>query len=157
MDVKFVENGYCFTLRVSAIIYNKDQSKVLLFSVEGRTFYLLPGGKIHRLEESLDAIKREVKEELGWNNISYDFFGISEEFVTDKGCDNHQINIIYKCIYNDDIKEDEFKGIEGDWANYKWVSVKDISNYNLFPEFAKKVVSETDKQFHTIDNLIKKN
>ncbi len=157
MDVKYTDNGFYFCLRVSAIVFNKDLSKVLLFNVEGRQFYLLPGGKIHQLEESLDGIKREISEELGWENIDYSFFGISEEYVTDKGCDNHQINLIYKGIYKDDIKEEQFKGLEGDWANFRWVDVKDIDNYNIFPEFTKRVIKEPNKMFHTIDNLIKKN
>ena len=46
--------------------------------------------KIGELEESIDAVKREVKEELGWENLEYKFLGISEEFVTDKGYDNHK-------------------------------------------------------------------
>ena len=55
--------------------------------------------RIEELEESIDTIKREIKEEIGWDNITYTFLALSEEFVTDKGYNNHQINIIYKGIY----------------------------------------------------------
>ena len=108
MNLDFVRNDFRFNARTSAVIYNKDLSKVLLFNVEGRNFYMLPGGRIEELEESIDTIKREIKEEIGWDNITYTFLALSEEFVTDKGYNNHQINIIYKGIYNDEIKKTFF-------------------------------------------------
>ena len=66
MDIRYTNKEFQFLLRVSILIFNKDESKVLLFNVEGRDFYMLPGGKIGELEESIDAARREVKEELGW-------------------------------------------------------------------------------------------
>ena len=126
MNLDFKRDDFRFNARVSAIIYNKDLNKVLLFNVEGRDFYMLPGGRIEELEESIDTIKREIKEEIGWDNVTYKFLALSEEFVNDKGYNNHQINIIYKGICNDEIKETKFKGLEGDWINFEWV---DISIY----------------------------
>ena len=43
MDIKHIEKDYQFLYRTSAVIFNKDKSKVLLFNVEGRKFYMLPG------------------------------------------------------------------------------------------------------------------
>ena len=61
MNLDFVRNDFRFNARTSAVIYNKDLSKVFLFNVEGRNFYMLPGGRIEELEESIDTIKRENK------------------------------------------------------------------------------------------------
>ena len=101
MDLEFIRDDFKFSARVSALIYNDNQSKILLFNVKGRSYYALTGGKILELEESLNAIKREIKEELG--------FALSEEFVNDKGYNNHQLNIIYKAIYKNPINEIKFK------------------------------------------------
>ena len=155
MNLDFVRNDFRFNARTSAVIYNKDLSKVLLFNVEGRNFYMLPGGRIEELEESIDTIKREIKEEIGWDNITYTFLALSEEFVTDKGYNNHQINIIYKGIYNDEIKETKFKGLEGDWINFEWVDVNNINNYKIFPEGIDSVINGSSKSNHFINNLIK--
>lgn len=155
MDVKYTNDSFQFILRVSALIFNKDESKVLLFNVSGRDFYMLPGGKINELEESIDAIKREIKEELGWENLEYEFLGISEEFANAKGYNNHQINLIYKGIYNQKINHVEFKGLEGDWINFVWVDVKNIDNYKVYPNIVNEMVRNTNKIHHTIDNLIK--
>ena len=46
---------------------------MLLFNVEGRDFYLLMCEKTGQLEESIVAVKKEVKEELSFENIDYFF------------------------------------------------------------------------------------
>lgn len=46
MNIEFIRGNYRFNARASALIYNKDQNKILLFNVEGRNFYFLPGGRI---------------------------------------------------------------------------------------------------------------
>jgi len=155
MDVRYINGNYQFFLRVSTLIFNEDESKVLLFNVSGRNFYMLPGGKINELEESINAIKREIKEELGWKNLEYNFLGISEEFVNDKGYNNHQIDLIYKGIYKEKIDTEEFKGLEGDWINFKWIDVNEVSNYNIYPHVAKEMIKNSDKIYHSVDNLIK--
>lgn len=155
MDVRYTNNNYQFLLRVSILIFNKDESKVLLFNVEGREFFMLPGGKISELEESVDAIKREVKEELGWENLEYHFLGISEEFVNDKGYNNHQIDLIYKGKYMQDIDNYEFKGLEGEWINFKWIDIKDIDKYKIYPNIVNEMIKDANKIYHSVDNLIK--
>ena len=156
MDIRYMNGDFQFLCRVSVLIFNRDQSKVLLFNVEGRQFYLIPGGKVHELEESVDAAKREVKEELGWDNLDYSFLAASEEMVTDKGYHNHQINLIYKAIYQEDIVETKFKGLEGDWINFEWVDIKDIDNYNIYPSNVKNMVKNPNKIYHIVENLVKK-
>lgn len=81
MDLKFKLDNNSFHARASAIIYNKDKTKVLLFKVEdGRDFYLLPGGRIEFNEDSLTAIKREIKEEIGYE-LEYKLCNVEESFL----------------------------------------------------------------------------
>jgi 8-oxo-dGTP pyrophosphatase MutT (NUDIX family) len=155
MNLDFKRDNFRFNARTSAIIYNKYLSKVLLFNVEGRDFYMLPGGRIEELEESIDTIKREIKEETGWDNITYSFLALSEEFANDKAFNNHQINIIYKGIYNDEINNIKFKGLEGDWINFEWVDIKNINQYKIYPEGINAIIDGTSNSNHLITNLIK--
>ena len=84
MNIDFVNEKYRFNARSSAIIYNTNKTKVLLFNVgDNRDFYMLPGGRIMHFENSKDAIKREIKEELGWL-LEYDFCCIQENFLESK-------------------------------------------------------------------------
>lgn len=88
MDIKYVNNDFQFIYRMSSIIYNNDKTKILLFYGDDRDFYMLPGGKVHELEDSLSAIRREIKEELGYNNLNFKLISISEEFAKAKGYNN---------------------------------------------------------------------
>ena len=156
MDVKILDNKYQFTLRVSALIYNKELNKILIFKVNNRDFYLLPGGKIERLEHSIDSLKREIFEEMGeeYSKINFEFYGISEEFVNDKGINNHQINIFYKGIYKNDIKDIKFNGKEGDWINFEWIDINILDNINLYPVQIKNVIKNCESRFHIIEDAI---
>jgi len=68
--ISFIEDNKKFNFRVSAIILNSDKTKMLLHTIKGYDFYLLPGGRVEWLENCEDAIKRELKEELGLEKIS---------------------------------------------------------------------------------------
>ena len=155
MDIRYTYNDFQFLCRVSSVIFNRDKSKILLFNVEGRKIYMLPGGKINQKEESVDAIKREIKEELGYEDIDYSFLAISEEFVVDKGFYNQQINLIYQGIYNGDIDEIKFKGLEGDWINFEWVDINNIDNYEIYPKGIKNAIKKPDEIYHFVENLTK--
>ncbi len=157
MDITLVENDNKFFYRVSAIILNEDLSKILLFRVKDKDLYMLLGGKVKMLEESKKAIIREIKEELGYENIDFDFLGISEEFVNAKGYNNHQLNIIYKGIYKDNIKENVFCGLEGDWALYEWIDINDINKYNVFPVNIKEMLKNLNINYHIVENLLERN
>lgn len=155
MDVTFENDGYKFLYRVSSVIFNKDKTKILLFNVEGREDFFLVGGKVSQKEESIDAIKREISEELGYKDLDFTLLGVSEEFVEAKGYYNQQINLIYQTIYKDDITETRFKGLEGDWINFEWVDIKNLDTYNIYPHQIKEAIKTPNKIYHFIENLTK--
>ena len=154
MNINYTRDDFQFNARASALIYNSDQSKVLLFNVEGRNDYLLPGGRIEELEESSNTIKREIKEELGWDNLEFNFLALSEEFVNAKGYNNQQLNIIYKAVYKEEITNNKFKGLDGDWINFEWIDVGKINDYDVYPRDIKNIILNKSSSNHLITNLI---
>lgn len=44
-DVKYNDDNFFFLYRVSALIFNKDKTKILLFYGNDMDYYMLPGGK----------------------------------------------------------------------------------------------------------------
>ena len=150
-DIKYDRDNFSFAYRASAIIYNKDKTKILLFYGNDMDYYMLPGGKVHQLEKSEDAIKREIIEELGFNNLKFDLVGISEEIVKDKKNDIHQITLTYKCIYKDEISKEQFKSIESDWINFKWVDINELDNYKIHPSNVKELIKNSDSINHLVE------
>ena len=149
MDIKLIDGEDRFAYRVSALIYNKDLTKVLLFNVEGRDWYMLPGGKVKIGETGAEAIKREILEELHYY-IDFSLLGVSEEFGNSTKYNNHQINLMFKGVFDGEAVDYDFHGFEGDWATYKWVNVSDINDYEIFPNQIKEVVNNDTDFVHFV-------
>lgn len=157
MDITYKKDDYQFILRTSIVIFNKDMNKVLLFQVNDKNFYMLIGGKIGELETSIEAVKREIREEINLEVENIEFVCLSEEFVNAKGFNNHQINIIYKGLYNNEITDNKFVGLEGDWCHYEWIDIDNIDSYEIYPSIVKDIIKNPNKKYHKVDDLIRKN
>ena len=152
MDLDFKKDNFRFNARTAAIIFNKDRTKILLYKVDdGRDFYLLPGGRINVFENSEDAIKREIKEELGYE-LDYDFCSIQESFLIHYNKKIMQYCFCYKAVYNKDIDKDIIKCRDNDSQYFYWVSIDNLSRYKIFPESVIKLVN-SDETMHVIENI----
>lgn len=60
--ISYVEDGKKFNYRVGAII--KKDNKILLHRLSKFDFWLLPGGRVEMLENTENAIVRELEEEI---------------------------------------------------------------------------------------------
>lgn len=154
MDIKYINNNFQFLYRVSAIILNKEENKVLLFKVDGRDFYMLPGGKVNEKENSIKAIKREILEEIGYENLDFKLTAISEEFVKDKGIFNQQINLIYKTTYLHAIHKNIIESREGNWCFFEWIDINELDNIIVYPKNIKEILISNNIN-HIIEDLTK--
>lgn len=134
MDIKLENDDYKFILRSSAVIYNKDKTKVLLFKVKDKDFYTLPGGKIKQLETSIDAINREIREEIGFENIDFEFYNINESIINQNNIVYQQVELIYKGIYMGEIDNNIVNSLEGDWCYFEWIDKNEIKNMEIVPK-----------------------
>ena len=152
MNIDFEKDNNRFNARASAIILNSDKSKVLLFRVEdGRDYFLLPGGRIEFNEDSLTAIKREIKEELNYD-MDFKLCSIQENFVTKNDMRITQYCFCYKGIYEGKIKEDRFVCRDNENQYFYWVDIDNISDYKVFPESTYKLISSD-----VLEHIIEKN
>ena len=153
-DIKYNKDNFFFIYRVSALIFNKDKTKILLFYGNDSDFYMLPGGKVKEFEKSRDAINREIKEEIGYDNLEYDLIGISEELVKNEENNIQQLTLTYKSTYNGEISDLPFKSKESDWINFKWVEIEELENYNIHPKKIIKMVKNNNTINHLIEEII---
>ena len=153
MDLQLeVDEDKTFGARATAIIYNKDKTKVLLFKIVDRSYYAVPGGRMEFNEPSPLGVKREIEEELGWNDIDFKFVATGEEYGFNeyRNVYYHQINFVYEGIYKKEITSDEFYGLEGDWCIYKWVDIKDIDKLPIIASKLKDIIKGDMKDNHYI-------
>ena len=53
-------------IRVAGLLVNGGRVLLVRQEKEGRTYWLLPGGGVEEGEELVDALRRELAEECGW-------------------------------------------------------------------------------------------
>ena len=151
MDLKIKINNNIFHSRASAIIYNKDKTKVLLFKAdEARNFYMLPGGRIQHFEDSKTAIIREMQEELGWD-LNYDFCAIQENFLETKSQKITQYSFCYKAIYNEEIAKETFACLDNDYQYFYWIDIDKLDNLKILPNSNKDLILGNNKDIHIIE------
>ena len=152
MNIDFQKDNYRFNARASAIILNKEKSKVLLFKVEdGRDYFLLPGGRIEFYEDSLTAIKREIMEELGYN-IDFNLCSIQENFVEKENQKISQYCFCYKGIYDGTINSERFACKDNRNQYFYWIDINQLSNYKIYPESTIKLIKSNQLE-HIIEKM----
>lgn len=152
MNIDYTKDNYWFIARATAIILNKDKTKVLLFKVEdGRDYFLLPGGRIELNEDSKSAIAREIFEETGYQ-LEFNINSIHESFATKDGKKITQYNFCYNATFNDEITEEKFNCKDSEGQVFYWINISELDNYRVYPESIKELINNTELK-HIIDRV----
>lgn len=140
--LKRVINSYKGSrISVVGIISSKDK-KVLLTKrssliIEGNK-WCLPGGSVEKFEKAEDALKREIKEEIGCEIISSKFLFHREEIM--KKLNSHNIVLVYK------IKVEEKFKPNFEVSEIKYFDKKEIKNLD-FAYGQEKILERYFKEF----------
>lgn len=141
MNLDYEIDNNRFNARVSSIIYNKDKTKILLFKMHDRDFYMLPGGRIELNEDSLNAIKREILEELGFD-LEFKICSIQENFLKLKNTNIMQYCFCYKAIYDGEINDEKFVCKDNDSQMFEWIEINKLSDIIIKPSSTLKLVQD---------------
>lgn len=144
-----------FSYRVAGIIIHNN--KILLQQAIKTDTWILPGGRSEINETSEKAVIREMKEELGVDVRAKRLIWIIENFNA-YGIDKlHELGLYYlvEIINNEalfDIAND-FKGIE-ETKNliFRWISINEIKNLNIYPMFLKSNLTQIPESIQHIIN-----
>ena len=138
-----------FGIRVGAIIFNHDRTKVFLQKQEKRSFYMFPGGRLEMNEDSIEAIKRELQEELGLDEkvkLKY----IAESFIQFPTKRYHEIGYYFIVVidekkYGYDLDK-QYSSLDEEHdgkSSFEWVALKELNSIELVPSFMKQKVTKT--------------
>ena len=140
-----------FGVRVAAIIYNKDKSKVFMQRQESRNFYMFPGGRLEIHEDAKTAIMRELDEELGIKEDDIFLKYISENFISFPNKKYHEIGFYfitkideqkYKYSLNDEY--DSLDEQNDGKSKFRWISLEEIDNISIMPCYMKDKLFDKD-------------
>ncbi|MBQ9013532.1 MAG: NUDIX hydrolase [Bacilli bacterium] len=139
MDIKFEKDDYKFNVRSSCIMKDKKHEKVLLTymrAIKDHNAFLLPGGRLEILENSEEAILREIKEEVGLN-LDYKLVSIEENIVKDTKF--HMIEFVF---YTEIDNFEMLTNLDDGWDKFEIAEIKDIDNYDIRPKSVKNLIKE---------------
>ena len=152
-DITVDIDDWRLNCRAAGIIIHNN--KVLLHHNTQDTYYALLGGRVKFGENSADAVRREIREELGKEvEITGDISTV-ENFFEIKGKKYHEIMFIHKVEFvNDDDKKIEYtlKDIQ-----YEWISLEDFESTCIKPVIIKQILKNGVFPVHKINNDFNKN
>ena len=145
-----VEDNEKLNVRVTGL-FVKD-GKVLLDDCKGM-HYALPGGRVQMDEDSVEALKREVKEEMEEELTNINFRGIFENFYTLEGTKVHEYMWMYEAEFLDDkmFQSEDITTIEGEKQNhFEWIKIEDLDKIDFRPKAAIPYIQNNDHMIHHV-------
>ena len=130
-------------VRISGILITHDG--LMLVKCEGVDDYLLPGGKLEPCELDLDALQRELMEELNIVPTDPEFFGEFERMVyPPESEETHRVRVrAYMAGFEGEPTPDQDEVLEIAWA-----SMADLESgtYQLNPILRNHILPELKRQ-----------
>ncbi|QQG52788.1 MAG: NUDIX hydrolase [Candidatus Falkowbacteria bacterium] len=127
-------------IRGLAVALIRQGNKVLVSpghdDVRGTDFYRLLGGGIEFGETSLEAVVREIREELNVELENIKLLDIVENIFTYNGKPGHEFSFIYEAEFVDKslYQQESFKIIDsGEEFKAVWVEINESNADKLFP------------------------
>lgn len=160
-DITVDIDDWRLNCRAAGIIIHNN--KVLLHHNTQDTYYALLGGRVKFGENSADAVRREIREELGKEIEITGYISTIENFFEIKGKKYHEIMFVHKVEFvNDDDKKIEYtlENIEGNTEKdiqYEWISLDDLGSTCIKPVMIKQILQDKVFPVHKINNDFNKN
>ena len=147
-NITIVNGSNKFNFRVAVLIEHKD--KVLLETAG--EFWNMIGGRVHFGDSTIEAARRELKEELNADFVDLKLINVSENFFSWMGSQQQELLFVYKAIVDDSYtftKEKEIKCADADKI-FKWHNKKEVENLVCRPEIIKGLVKQSEGITHEI-------
>jgi len=143
-----------FNYRTAAAIIHDEH--VLLHRALYEDFWALPGGRVEILENSRDALARELVEELGPAvNVRIErLLWVVENFFTDEGTAHHELGMYYLARLDEPsaylAKDRDYFGIEKDLSLqntpikllFRWFPLSELAQARLYPAFLRTQLTD---------------
>ena len=139
MDIKFEKDDFKFNVRSSCIIKDKEHKNIILTNmraVKDHEAFILPGGRLEVLENSYEAICRELEEELGIK-LEYQLISIEENIVKDNKF--HMLEFVF---YAEIESFDIVKTLDDGWDKFKIMDISKIDDVDIRPKTVKKLIKQ---------------
>jgi ADP-ribose pyrophosphatase YjhB (NUDIX family) len=150
-----------FNLRVAGVAVAGD--RVLLHRAERDDFWTFPGGRPELSEPLADALRREIREEVGVEIRVERLLWVVENFFELNAKKFHELAFYFLMAFSNDsslyAKSESFYGEESAYAQeklrliFQWHPISELENTRLYPSFLRfalrSIPKETQHIVHT--------
>jgi ADP-ribose pyrophosphatase YjhB (NUDIX family) len=121
-----------------------DGGRVLLHRAEFEDFWSLPGGRVEMLEDSREALRREMLEELGEEVEIGRLLWIGENFFAFLFTDFHELGLYFEASLPE---RSELRGHSEEWwmtedngvkICFRWFELADVAEMPIVPGFLRE-------------------
>lgn len=150
MDLSLMVGNVKFNYRAGLLITKNN--KVLVECNPDYDFVTIPGGRVKTKESSIDALIRELEEEMHItiSKEEVKFKSVIENFFELDNKDYHELFFLYKLNVED--KDDRFMedmiNYDSEKSYYKWVDRDKLDEVNLLPKPIRNI--STNDEFESI-------
>ncbi len=139
MDISFLVKEGRFNYRVSAVAVK--EGKLLIMRDRRFPYAYLPGGRVKLHESAEEALRREMKEELGVSLTLARPLWLNQAFFTEEvsGEKYHEIGLYYLVDFGALPAGERFEREEaGEVHAFEWLDFRRLADEYLYPEFIKE-------------------
>ncbi len=148
-DISLMVGNSKFNYRVGAIF--EYDGKIIIEKSKKEHWGVVPGGRVKMLEDTKEALIREIKEEMHYDisNHEIKLHNIIENFFKYDGVNCHELFFVYKIKLekDDEIvnrKKEEFINYDSNGSWYEFVDIKGFKNEDVKPDVLKEIVYEDE-------------
>jgi 8-oxo-dGTP pyrophosphatase MutT (NUDIX family) len=153
-DLSVMINDVKLNVRVGAII--KHQNKILVERNKNVDFSVVPGGRVQTLETSLEALLREINEELGIDltNEKFELASLIENYFTLEEKNFHELYFVYKVELKQDYNlNNGFKNLDNSNSSYYFLTPEELEKEKILPEIIKQIDKEKEFKHYIINDI----
>jgi len=138
-----------FNYRVAGVAIQDDC--VLLHTMSGVDYWILPGGRVEAGETSPQALRREMREELRQDIDVGRLLWVAESFLRDGGRTIHGLGLYYQMWLTAPL--DQYEVIDGRTRlTFVWQPLSRLSDLTVYPPFvAQQLPTLPEHPVHILD------